>query len=778
MNNNRTPHSTRYPSHKSANPANTMAPFPARRGPLSRAIIAVTGLLVSQGLYAQERVLEEVLVTAQKRTESLQDVPVAVTAVNAAELENLNINQMEDLTRASASLTYTQAGNKQSSSFRIRGIGTNVFSIGAEPAVAVVIDDVSQVQQGQALTNLVDVERIEVLRGPQSTLYGKNASAGLISVVTKAPSLDNEAFIEASYTDDEEVRFSGSVSGHLTEDFGYRVSAFYSDFDGHATNLFTGDDTNGKETKGVRGRFEWALADNFSLGLIAWYSEDKDSCCSLTHRVVEPGAAYLGSIPFEEMNPRTRPSDKNKDPEIDVEPDAETDDTGASLRAEWDIGEHTLLSITSWNNWEYDDVSDSDWSGYPVAAFFTGGAIPGGVQQFSSVDTELFTQEFRLVSPDWDTFDYLVGLYYADADTDRDFMRTPPFIASWDANSTTESFAVFGQFNWRFSQKNELTVGARFNDEDISVTFNDDPSASTFKGSDGDDEWLGKVSLQHYMNEDTMLFVSVATGYKGKVYDISSGFNQELADNPVDPESSTSYEAGVKTTLMDNRLQVNAVAFFTEYDDYQAQNAELEGTDIVLGITNVGKLETQGVELDATALIGERLTLSTSAAYVDATIDEFPGANCYSNLQTEAQGCVPVTPGSTTSVQDLSGEPLNNSPDWKVNFSLQYDQPLPSLPFDGFFQANYHWQDEVNFDLLGHPNAVQDSYGITNINIGILERAQERYRVTLFVNNLFDEDYATSIGTLDGLYGDKDVRIHYLPRNAERYAGLRVRYTF
>lgn len=745
---------------------------------LKRLVFTFGALLLPPAAAAQDRVLEEVIVTAQKRTESIQDIPVAVTAVSAAELESLNINYMEDLTRASASLTYTQAGNKQSSSFRIRGIGTNVFSIGAEPAVAVVIDDVSQVQQGQALTNLVDIERIEVLRGPQSTLYGKNASAGLISVVTKSPSLDTEAFIEGSYTDDDEARLSGSVSGHLTEEFGYRVSAFYSDYDGHSTNLFSGGDTNAKETKGTRGRFEWSPFEAVSLGLIGWYSEEDDSCCSLTHRSVAPGAAYLNAIPFEETNPRTTPSDKNKDPEIDVEPDAQTEDTGISLRAELDIGEHSVLSITSWNNWRYDDLSDSDWSAFPVAEFFTNGTSTGGLAQNSSVDTDLFTQEFRLLSPDWERVDYLIGFYYADADTDREFMRTPPFVASWDATTSTESYAVFGQFNWRFSEKNELTFGARYNDEDISATFNDHPSENRFEGSDGDDEWLGKVSLQHYMNDETMLFLSAATGYKGKVYDISSGFDQDAADNPVDPESSISYEAGVKTTLMDSRLQLNLIAFFTEYDDYQAQNAELEGTEIVLGITNVGKLETSGLELDAVALIGERLTLSTSAAYVDATIDEFPGANCYSNLQTEAQGCVPVAPGSSTRVQDLSGEPLNNSPEWKVNFSAQYDHPLPSLPFDGFFQANYHWQDEVNFDLLGHPDTIQDSYGITNVNLGIIERAQEKYRVTFFVNNLFDQDYTTSIGSLDGLYGDVNVLIHYLPRSAERYAGLRVRYNF
>ncbi|MEH6593366.1 MAG: Plug domain-containing protein, partial [Halioglobus sp.] len=149
---------------------------------------------------AEERQLEEILVTAQKRTESLQDIPVAVTAISAKDLEIMGIQDISDLTRASASLTYTEGGDKQTSTFRIRGIGTAVWSISVEPSVAVVIDNVSQVQAAQAFTNLVDVERVEVLRGPQSTLFGKNASAGLINVATKKSSDITEGFVEASYT--------------------------------------------------------------------------------------------------------------------------------------------------------------------------------------------------------------------------------------------------------------------------------------------------------------------------------------------------------------------------------------------------------------------------------------------------------------------------------------------------------------------------------------------------------------------------------------------------
>ena len=345
---------------------------------------------------ASERKLEEVLVTAQKRTESLQDIPVSVTAITAEDLAIMGIQDSADLTRASASLTYTEGGDKQNSSFRIRGIGTSVYSISVEPSVAVVIDNVSQIQSAQAFTTLVDVERVEVLRGPQSTLFGKNASAGLINVITKKSSSVAEGFIEASATDDEEYRFKGSLSGPLGDSLGYRLSGYYTDYAGYAENLhFDGADINGREAQGIRGRLDWVPTDALEINLIAFTTKDEDDCCAPTHRSVAPGAIWAGFIPFEIMNPLTNPSESNRDPETDNPPEAETRDDGFSLQADWMVGGHTLTSITAYNEYSYDYAEDFDWSGYDLYGFIRDNLFfptdkSGGIVAYSEMDTDLF----------------------------------------------------------------------------------------------------------------------------------------------------------------------------------------------------------------------------------------------------------------------------------------------------------------------------------------------------------------------------------------------------
>jgi iron complex outermembrane receptor protein len=274
-----------------------------------------------------------------------------------------------------------------------------------------------------------------------------------------------------------------------------------------------------------------------------------------------------------------------------------------------------------------------------------------------------------------------------------------------------------------------------------------------------------------------MLYASVTTGYKGGAFDVGGEEDQDQASDPIEPETSVSWEIGAKTTLLDRRLQFNATAFYTEYEDYQGQRTEFVNNELRSTLTNVGELNTQGLEIDAVALLGENLTLTLSAAWIDATIEKYPGANCYPG-QTEAQGCMELPDENSTRVQDLSGEDLNNSPDFKFALGAQYDVPLPSLPFDGFITGSYTWQDELNFSLSGNPATVQDSYGVGNFSLGITERANNRYTVTAFVNNLFDEEYAAGIADLSPIYGNVKTLLHQLPRSAQRYAGLRVRVGF
>ena len=742
-------------------------------------ILALPVLILSSlQASSQTRQLEEVIVTAQKRAQSVLDVPIAVSAYTGNKLEELNIEQITDLSRIAPSLTYNAGNQRQNTGLRIRGIGTNVFSIGVEPSVAVMIDEVAQVQSGQAWGNLVDIERVEVLRGPQSTLFGKNASAGVLSVTTKAPSDELSGFVEVTVTDDEQEKITGSISGPLSDTTGFRLSAFYSDHDGYADNLFNGQNTNNQETSGVRGKFHWDINDNADFTLTAFVSKEESNCCALSFRQIEPTAAFLGALPVTLTNPQTFDiaSESNSTVERDNDQPAEVDDKGFNMRLNWGIGEHTLTAITGFNEWNYENSEDIDFSGFDVAGVFTGGALSGGIHTVSTTDTTFFSQEFRLSSPSSDTFEYLVGLYYADAETDRTFQR-PIITSDWAGSASTASYALFGQLTWKINDKAHLTIGARYNNEEIDVQYTDNASGNSFAGDDDEDATPGKIALQYFANDETMLFASITTGHKGQAYDISSGFNQARIDSPVGNESSISYEAGIKTTLLDRTLQLSAVAFMTEYDDYQAQNTELRGTELIIGVLNVGTLETTGLEFEATALIGENLTLSANAAWVDATVDEFPDANCYPG-QTMELGCVELVAGSGVNGQNLAGKDLNNSPDLKFTLNADYRMPLSSLPFDGFINANYNWQDDIVFDLLQNPLTRQDSYGTFNLNVGIVEAEDARYKVTIFVQNLFDEDYAASIADISGLYGGSPTVFQFLPRNAQRYAGVRLRYGF
>ena len=738
---------------------------------LSLAISAVT---FSTATAAQDRVLEEVIVTAQKRAESSQDIPLAVTAISSDTLENLGITKTQDLVKLTPSLSVGGgfSNSKQNTSFNLRGVGTSAFSVGVEQSVAVVLDDVSTVQAGQALSNLIDIERIEVLRGPQSTLFGKSASAGLLNIVTKAPSDEFEGTVELTATDDDEQRVQGSVSGPISNTMAYRLTGYWNDRDGYIDNLTDGDEINDEETKGLRGKFQWDINENLDALLIGYWSEAESTCCGLTWRELDPDARVFGIVP-EDPAVGINPDDDNLDIRADNPPDDETDNSGGSVRFNLALGEFTLTSISAYDNWDYTDSGEVDNSDVDVQGAFTGGLSSGGIYSESETETDYFSQEFRLVSPSYEHFDYLLGLFYADADTDRSFLRIGiPLTSNWKGNVGTESIAVFGQGTWRFSEATSLTAGLRWNDEEITADYKDLLVIPTdnISGKDSDTEVIGNISLQHFFTDDVMLYARYAQGYKGQAFDLTATFNEEKAQSPVEPETSDSYEIGIKSKLWDQRLQLNATAFYTEYDDFQAQSTRLNPDGSLLTtLNNVGELETKGVELEGVALIGNNLTLSLGAAYIDAVIKSFDDAQCFSG-QTEAQGCVDAK-------QDISNGELPNSPDWKWNIAADYHLELDSMPFYGFLNLTYVWQDEVGFDLLQNPLTEHDSYGVGDFNFGINDK-DDRYRVTAFVNNFTDENFSATIVDYRQVYGGARALLGSMPRASQRYYGMRLKFNF
>jgi iron complex outermembrane recepter protein len=727
---------------------------------------------VTGAVQAQDLVLEEVVVTAQKREQNVQDIAVSVTAINAQMIEEAGIQTTEDIARVAPSLTFAGNISKQGQRFSVRGIGTNTFGINVEQSVAFIVDDIAAVQQGESIENLSDIERIEVLRGPQSTLFGKSASAGAIVIVTEPPSHEFEGSLQGTVTDDDEYRLAGSVSGPLTDTLGYRMSGYWSDRDGYIDNLYNGNQLNGSDNHGLRGKLRWDINEAIETTLTAYYNKDDDSCCQLTLRELAPGAQLFGFIPLDLTG--ISPGDDNDKIRVDIDAKGDTETSGGNLRVNIDVGEHSLLSITAYNNWQYDRITDVDGWDIDLAERF--GEGNGGMYEISATENDFFSQEFRLLSPGNDRYEYLIGLYYADSDTDQQFDRnidpSLPFAqALSDSSAGTTTAALFGQLTWNFTESTSVTGGLRYHYEEISAKYRDYlTGGELIKGDDDDSETVGKIALQHFLGEDTMVFASYATGYKGQAFDVTTGFDEYKAQNPVAPETSESVELGMKGRFWERRLQFNATLYWAEYDDFQAQSILIGGFgDAEFNLVNVGQLKTSGAEIETTALLTESLTLTLNAGYMDAEVNDYTGATCWP-VQTPEQGCV-------DGYQNIDGGELPSAPEWKYAIFLEYQHYLDSMPFDGFLGVNYSWQDDVTFDINQDPNLYQDSYGIANLRLGIVDKSS-RYKLTAFVNNLFDQQYTSGMRNGSQLYGDQNAFAQMLPRNAFRYWGVNAQYNF
>jgi iron complex outermembrane receptor protein len=712
--------------------------------------------------------IQEIVVTAQKREQNILDVPVAISAIGQDSLQVAQVDSFTELTTVSPSLTIATSGNRNQNPVYLRGIGTFSFSTAAEPAVLVMVDDVPLLLPGQAIGNFADVERIEVLRGPQGTLFGKSASAGVISIVSQAPSRVLTGRLEASLTDDEEYRIQTSISGPIGENGGFRFSNFYNSSNGHLRNLQTGNRIGEEESWGLRGRFDYTFG-KVDVKVTADYGEFFDNGGDNTYRQIDSTRAD-GTPANAALRARLAgitPGPTNRNLRINNEAVNDSKQFLLSSRVNIDLGFADLTSITSYQTWKYLAQNDQDLQ--PVSDIF----------QDSTYDTRTVTQELRLTSPTDGKFDYIFGFYFADGDTDRSFVRiatAPPLRQNWNSNAGIRNYAAFAQLGYDLSPNTLISLGTRLNREEISVEFEDrrtTPSA-IFRGKDSETAFTGKLALQHFFDNGMMAFASVANGYKGQAFDVSSGFIQRRADNPIRSESSIAYEIGLKGKAFDNKAQFQLVGFWTDYDDYQAQGINIELPAPQFELINVGKLRTRGVELETTLYPTDGLTMFASAAYVDARITQFPNAQCYFG-QTVAQGCVRNATTGLSS-QNLAGSQLNNSPDFKFNLGFNYEKPLSSN-VELVLNGNYTWQSGIRFDLTGNPRTTQGAYGLANAAIG-LQSSNNAWHVSVFVNNLFNQDYVTQIIDDTSTRVDPFILLQQVPRNASRFFGVRVRLGF
>jgi iron complex outermembrane receptor protein len=711
--------------------------------------------------------LDEVVVTANKRSESLQEVPLAVSVIGENELRASGVTQFADLGKVAPSLTIRPAEHPANSNVSLRGVGTFAFGIGVESSVAVLVDEVPLAFQARAFSDLPDIQRIEILRGPQSTLYGKSASAGLINIITKGPTESFEAHLNALGTTDDEYGGSINLSGPISPELGYTFSASYSQWDGNVTNLFNGKDVNGREALNSRAKLKWSPSENASLTFSADYIDGKttvgrpfitmDSAAILRNT---PGQTAAVTMPGVTIGPNNHDISNNFDARTDY------DGYGGSIRGEFGLGDLTLVSITSYDRFNLTDYLDQD---------DTSATIPIGSNiQVGEFHSKLTTQEVRLLSPDDDAFRYTLGAYYGKVEFDRPFQRGPMFsLAHWHATAESRQIAGFAQVDWEIVKNLTLTVGGRAQKEKVSYTFFDFLNLLTpsFSGDADDTATTYKFSPQYQITPDVMVFATYATGYKGQTYDLTTGFNtNRAAAGPIRPETSRDTEAGVRAQFLDRKLTLNLTYFDTDYEDLQAQTIETlaDGTTN-FRLTNVGGLNSTGVEVEFGARVNEAFNLSASATFLDAKYTSFPVAQCYP-LQTAAQGCT-----GTPARQNLTGERAVQAPKVKYQIAADYSHAVSST-LVGFAQLAYQHQSDLYY-VAEDPQTFQPAYGIANIGLGI--RAESgQWQVTAFVNNLFDKQYYPALVNSAGNWGSHIATQALLPRDFERYGGVRFSFDF
>jgi iron complex outermembrane receptor protein len=757
--------------------------------------------------------LAEIVVTATKRESNLQSVPVAVTALTAETLQNQRIAQFNDLTRAAASLTLTEATASPNNSIILRGIGTYAFSIGVEPSVAVIVDDVPVVQQAQAFDSLSDVQRIEVLRGPQGTLFGKNASAGAINIVTKDPGKTMELTGQFTAATDNYYKADAAISAPLGDNAGFRLSGYYGHWDGNVTNLTNGHKLNDRELYGVHGKLKFELSPRFTAVLNAGYSEQKQKGTAATLRSIDlsyippgkttPVVPMVFGLPFLPALNGITPGTDNYAVRYDNDSFTSNKQYTLSAHLNYDLGFASLISVTSYQDWKYNfsndvDGTDLDFSGLAPAVTKPNG--PGkGITQSGPYHSTEFTQELRLTSRNADPLSYVIGAFYANAATMRGFTRGPGLaLADWQGYQGTRSLAAFAGLDYTLPTKTTISGAVRVNNERVQDNFtNLLPNATVYvsptsigtcgagsancAGRNVDTVATFKASIKQELAPRVSVYASVATGYKGFAYDISSGYTPLRTANPVQPEHSTSYEVGLKSRFFDNKLQFNLTGFLTNYNNFQAQSSQFINGALQQKLNNVGKLRTKGFELEIQARPVEWLRIDGSAAYTDAKVISFPDAACYPGQAadqalkglTGPEGInfcgATSTAGLTGVFQDRSGSQLPNSPKFKFNLGATVEQDLGGEA-KGTIGINYQHQSQVSFDLLGDPLLVQKAYGIFNGSIGVEYKS---IKITGFVTNLFNQRYVASLTDVFGTTGVHTV-IQFQPRDTRRYFGISI----
>jgi iron complex outermembrane receptor protein len=732
---------------------------------LSAAVVA-TIIAFVQPVRAQqpsgpiEAQLEEIVVTAQKRTESLQSVPLAVSVIRGVDLQQQHIFDASQLQYSVPSLQQESVNNQVgATNFFIRGVGTALYGPAAESSVSTIIDDVVMARPSMGVVQFFDVDRVEVLRGPQGTLFGKNASAGVVNIVTAQPRLGELSTVDhLSYgqTSDEsngnEIIAQGALNLPVSENSAARVSVFLTRQSGFARNTFQSEDLGVKEY-GARVKYLWQPSDSLEISIAGDYAHESGPGGSvLIRRFDAPGGFVAG----QDSDAGVVASPMN----VKMAGNAATFNTfglgGVSAKVAYSLpGGYSLTDIAAYR--AYWDVSGLDTDLLPIS-FFDLNTQRRQQKQLSD--------ELRLTSPAGGRLEYQLGLYYLYV---RDYGSEiqganlepvfPPPPAGVIANAgvlgsslvRNNNYAAFGQGRLALFGPARLIVGARMTYDDVSGLGTSSgqgflvPLQPAFVAASGFSKanFSYKAGLEADVAPAVLGYLTFTRGYK------SPTFGGATAVEPIRPEIPLATELGVKSTLFDRRLTLNLALFHTKFEDFQAQ--AYDASLLRFTTTNAGVLLAKGVELDFRSAPLAGLSLTGGMTFNDAVYQSFPGNSCYFGQPPGMSGRGVCLPNGST---DSTGNQLALAPRWVGSLQGGYVHSLGSQ-LDGFFTSTYYYRSGISYTAAHDPRTLVGGYGIFGASFGVQSK-DGHWRAAIFGRNLSDKRVPTFIvaDPASPLYGD------------------------
>ncbi|KPM67151.1 TonB-dependent receptor [Pseudomonas putida] len=746
--------------------------WPARASRLTLQPLAAGVLLAaSSGSFAEEPVsatpaveqeakLGTVTVNARRREETAQSVPTPISVLDSETLETQRIYRVQDLQQLvpSTNVAYVHA---RQSSISIRGLGNNPASDGLEGSVGIYLDNVYLGRPGMAVFDLLDVEQLEVLRGPQGTLFGKNTTAGVLNITTRKPTFHREGSIQQSIGEDGYLQTQGSFSGPISETLAGRISAYRTEDDGYVKNIHNGADLNGGKRQGFRTQLLFKPSDTFNLRWIGEYNEEDSNNGILS--LYSTGPTINGVNRYESLAAQagaTLVSGKDRKVNFDADQQVTVFQGGTSVEANWTLpNDFTLTSITAYRWWDFTPRNDD---GLNVPVFYNAGV---------SVRDKQYSQEIRLASPTGGAFDYVLGAYYFKQDLDnKSFTYYGPQADVWNLTPAgalnnvdtignghidTDSYALFAQGTWHVTDRLDFTAGIRGTYEEKSawVTRDAPSGGAAVTGAaaaarqarigaydSGDLNQYsfspsGLLGLSYRFNEQLLGYATLTHGEKSGGVNLTVGAAPRLGTDSllVGTERVNNAELGLKSTLFDGRLQLNSNLFWAEVHGYQAN--VYDQINRVQYLANAGRVRSRGLEFEATALPIRGLTVNFNGSWNDVRYTEYKDAPCPPE----------VSLANATATCDLSGHQVVGASKYIANLNTQYK-----------WQATEHVEPYVTTSYAFRSKAVGTiddsdfgqipSYALVNLSAGVrLDQGDGVVDLSLWVKNAGDKTYFTSL---------------------------------